>query len=589
MVSNGNSHDGALEPILNGKGDTYSALEAVQTGIVGIDGNRRILMANRAAIVFLGIADAETLIGRTCYGVFLQADSPCGDCPISTLRNFSSFQKAISKTTGNGDDCFLKEYVCPWGENYILTLNNVTREIGALRKTDLARKEFQAKNVLIERHRREAVEEKHKLGRLLDYLPDAVVLVNAEFYIDRKNSAVAEHLPVGRADTCYGLIGLRTPCAHCPAKDGFHNANGKKTNHLIDGRYLTEIIIESPENDGGVLLFRDATRQIQLIEKIREQQETITRKNNILSNMVNFGTMMQKENNPENVADFFLNMIMPVCHADAAALIINDIRPGSLWFTVRRNFAENQMLQLIRASLSERNGKFEVKSVLRNHGFAKDIQQIEILGGDGRCVGIGFLVAEADNDNRDLISLFYEPLGAYLHNRILMRRLEERANTDPLTGLYNRGYLDTILSEEEKKHKQYDIPYAVVVADVNRLKQANDQYGHEAGDALIIAVARSLQAATRDMDCVARTGGDEFVILLSNTTDAGAQQVIARFVTTVFNGVTIDVGDGETFPVAVSFGACGVDAMVPEALLKEADRRMYAAKEAYYQTHQRYR
>jgi diguanylate cyclase (GGDEF)-like protein len=170
-----------------------------------------------------------------------------------------------------------------------------------------------------------------------------------------------------------------------------------------------------------------------------------------------------------------------------------------------------------------------------------------------------------------------------------MRQLEERANTDPLTGLYNRGYFDIVLSEEKKKYEEYNIPFAVVAADVNRLKQANDEYGHEAGDLLILTVARKLNSAIRETDCVARIGGDEFVLLLANTTHEMAQAVVQRFTGTLFKEVTIDVRDGKRFPVTVSFGASGVDVVAPEELLNDADRRMYEAKEFYYQSHMRYR
>ncbi|MBU3947604.1 MAG: sensor domain-containing diguanylate cyclase [Proteobacteria bacterium] len=587
MTTNCSAQDGPFSAFIDEKSHICKAIESIQTGIMVIDGSYRVLAANRTTRGFFSFFNSEDT-GQTCYGILQQTREPCSDCPITTHRNFTSFQKALIIKKRNGSDSFLKEHVSQWGENYIITMNNITREIQALRKTDFARKELQAKNVLSEHHRREVVEEKNLLNRLLDHLPDALVLVNKEHSINRKNSAVAKSLPVGEADTCYGLVGFEKPCAFCPAKDGFHSAHGKKTNHLIAGKYFTETIIESRENEGAVLIFSDTTRQIQLIEKIREQQETIARKNNILSNLVSFGMMTQKESDPKAVAAFFLDMLLTTCKAEATAVVVNDIRPGSLWFSSQLGFSDDQMMRLIRASLSERNEKFDIKSILPEHGFNEEIHQIHILGGDGRRVAAVFLAAKTDKDNQELLSLFCEPLGAYIHNRILMRRLEVRANTDTLTGLYNRRYLDTILAGEKKKYEQFDIPYAVVVADINQLKQVNDLYGHEAGDTLIITVASLLDSATRETDCVARTGGDEFVILLSNTTEYGAQQMISRLITRVFADIFIEVGKGEKFPVTVSFGAAGLDTTGHEELIQEADRRMYEAKESYYQTNQRY-
>jgi diguanylate cyclase (GGDEF)-like protein len=577
--------DGCIEEDEN----TLQALEYVHTGIVLIDRGFRILKVNQAARELLGTLLSDAPEGVTCHFLLQQQTETCVECPIASGRHLVTAHRSLSIKRGTGSDRFFKERFCAWGENYLITLNDVTREIVTLRKTDLARKELQAKNILVERHRREASEEKKRLNSLLDLLPDALVLVNDSYRIDRKNRAADESFPTADTSTCFGLFGRDDPCEGCPAREGFQSASGKKTNHLVAGQYFTEEIIKSPDDDGGLLLFRNTTRQIQLIEKIREQQETITRKNEILSSLVRFQAMTQTESNPKIVTDFFLDVFIPICNASAASVIINDIRPGSLWFTAQRGFEDSQMSMLTRAFLSSRDGDYQADSFLTAERLAEDFRQIDILGGDGRRVGLAFIVNIANKEDEGLIKLFFEPVGAYIHNRLLMRELEERANTDPLTGLYNRGYLDAVLLAEKKKYDEYDIPFAVVAADVNHLKQANDEYGHEVGDQLILSVARKLKAAIRETDCVARTGGDEFVVLLANTTHNTAQEVVSRFMGTLFKEVTIDVGNGKRFPVTVSFGASGVDVVAVEELLKDADRRMYEAKEFYYESHKRYR
>lgn len=567
----------------------FRIIDFIHTGIVLIGKDFRVLMINGIARELLGEPPSKDMDKITCHILLHQRQDPCPECPIISGGSLISVQRPLTIKRGGGADRFLKEHFCTWEENYIITLNDVTREILALRKTDLARKELQAKNILVERHRREALEEKKRLNDLLDLLPESLVLVNNSFRIERKNRAAGENLPAGETTSCFELFGKDSPCNGCPAKDGFQKADGKKTSHLVAGRYFTEEVIKSPDGNGGLLLFRDTTRQIQLIEKIREQQDTITRKNDILSSLVSFQGMTQTENDPKVVIDFFVDVFMPVCKTSVLAVVINDIRPGSLWFSTQRGFSDAQISAMTKACLSNRGGKCLTAEFNELICFTEGIREIEIHGGDGRRVGLAFITNFVNKEDENLIQLFFEPLGAYVHNRLLMRQLEERANTDPLTGLYNRGYLDGVLLEEKKKYVEYEIPYAIVAADVNRLKQANDEYGHEAGDKLILTVAQKLKSAIREADCVARTGGDEFIILLANTTHASAQEVVKRFAETVFKDTVMDVGNGQKFPVTVSFGASGVDFVGPDELLKDADRRMYESKQTYYESHKRYR
>jgi diguanylate cyclase (GGDEF)-like protein len=214
---------------------------------------------------------------------------------------------------------------------------------------------------------------------------------------------------------------------------------------------------------------------------------------------------------------------------------------------------------------------------------------MELTGGSGRRVGI-IISPETDGDcDGELVRLFSEPFGAFIHNRLLLRQLEEKANTDPLTGLYNRRYMEGLMAAEKKKSDQFDIPYSVVVVDVNRLKEANDNHGHDVGDRLLLSVSERLKSGIRATDTVFRIGSDEFLILLSDTREEGARNLMERLMEKVFKDITIDAGNGETFPVTVSLGVAGSDQVPHHELVQAADRRMYETKQEYYRTHQRYR
>lgn len=102
------------------------------------------------------------------------------------------------------------------------------------------------------------------------------------------------------------------------------------------------------------------------------------------------------------------------------------------------------------------------------------------------------------------------------------------AETDVLTGLYNRRGWARLLASEEVRYRRFGHTGSVVILDLDRLKLVNDRYGHHAGDAHIRQAAHALQATTRAADIVARLGGDEFGILAADANSEQAQQLVER-------------------------------------------------------------
>ena len=123
--------------------------------------------------------------------------------------------------------------------------------------------------------------------------------------------------------------------------------------------------------------------------------------------------------------------------------------------------------------------------------------------------------------NRDL----RESTERWVHDSILraapvlatLRTLADaqaRAATDPLTGLGNRRLVEDALGRAAAQAQRTGDGFAVAMIDVDRFKRVNDTFGHEAGDALLVAIADALSGATREYDVVGRHGGDEFIVLL---------------------------------------------------------------------------
>lgn len=566
-----------------------SLFEAVQTPIIAVDENRRVIFTNEAANTFIGTQQDLRVDVPLCHQLLLQKDMPCPDCPIDMNTVDTSQSKSHVIPKNDGRDVFIKEKFAQIKGYYLLTLFDVSREITALKTMDLSRKELTAKSIMAEQRLREKTCENHDLTQMIDQLPEALLLVDENFGILQKNQASGEMFPSKGGTTCYELLDKILPCEGCPCDRGFEHAHHKKITHDIGGRYITETFSTMPEEGRGLLLFRETTRQIQLIERIREQQETITHKNEILSNQVKLQTQMQKNVKLRDVIEFFLDVFLPICQSEKGIIILNDIRKSSVWLTVSRGLDPEQVKMLTGAYLSREVQSKKQLEIPKNLLPWEQATQLSLIGGNASKVGLILFEGNAARNEMEIAQLFSEPLGAFIHNKLLLRQLEEKANKDPLTDLFNRGYMDDALAAENEKYIKYGLHHAIIAADVNRLKMANDVYGHEAGDELILTVSKLLKSAVRDCDIVARTGGDEFLILLTDTNQAGAEKLIDRLNKTVFNNTLMSVGKNEKFSVTVSLGAASTDKTLPENLIKKADQRMYEAKEAYYRTQKRYR
>lgn len=147
--------------------------------------------------------------------------------------------------------------------------------------------------------------------------------------------------------------------------------------------------------------------------------------------------------------------------------------------------------------------------------------------------------------------------------------------TDPLTGVGNRRHFDLVLEDEFLRSRRYDRPFSVCMVDLDHFKRVNDLYGHAAGDAVLVAVARVCKSALRRCDTVARFGGEEFALILPETPAEGAwlavdrlRQAIAR--ESIPHGestlsITASVGVA-TFPHALVNHAADLTALADAAL-----------------------
>ncbi|MBP9865239.1 MAG: GGDEF domain-containing protein [Candidatus Omnitrophica bacterium] len=148
------------------------------------------------------------------------------------------------------------------------------------------------------------------------------------------------------------------------------------------------------------------------------------------------------------------------------------------------------------------------------------------------------------------------------------------ARTDTLTGLHNRKALDEFLQFEIARCQRFKRPLSLISFDVDDFKQINDRYGHAGGDRVLVAIARSLIAGTRETDRVVRLGGDEFIVLLPETSAKLAFSVMSRIKQSLFRMSLLDcVPTLSAGIVTITHPALRAD-----KLLQEVDKLLYKAK-----------
>ena len=182
------------------------------------------------------------------------------------------------------------------------------------------------------------------------------------------------------------------------------------------------------------------------------------------------------------------------------------------------------------------------------------------------------------DEERELLRLLAAQTTLALENVELHYQVRRQAVTDELTGLGNYARFQELLSMEAERVRRYGDSVALLMLDLDDFKSINDTFGHQQGDAVLRAVARSLRESCREVDSAVRYGGDELAVILPQTRLEGALSIGERARAAIESLRIPRLGADDSLRVTASVGVSASAKGDTEALVSDADRALYIAK-----------
>lgn len=222
------------------------------------------------------------------------------------------------------------------------------------------------------------------------------------------------------------------------------------------------------------------------------------------------------------------------------------------------------------------------RDIVCAHVGGAEVYHCEPLLAGGEVIGVLYLRGRVGAEMRFRLTVLAENIASALVNHRLQRSPREQTIRDLLTGLFNRRYMEEALTLEIARAMRARAPLSLVMCDIDHFKRFNDEFGHEAGDSVLQAVAAELRTRFRDGDVVCRFGGEEFTIIAPGTT-AEALMKRVELVRQAIADLIVHHNGRPLGPTSMSFGiATWTEAMARDGslLVQTADAALYGAKRA---------
>ena len=214
------------------------------------------------------------------------------------------------------------------------------------------------------------------------------------------------------------------------------------------------------------------------------------------------------------------------------------------------------------------------------HAAAVEHDIAAILQIENRTAGLLLLLRDAPFDETDaqLLEIFAAQVAMLLGHLSAREQIQNLADTDDLTGIWNKRYFRRQLPQEIERARVYSLPLSLLMFDVDDFKEINDSLGHTIGDVVLSELCGAVRDSLRPPDLFARFGGDEFAIILPHTDRGGARAVADRILRNV-REMTIPTDEEGSVRCSISIGVAHYESGDGATdLIRRADERLYESK-----------
>lgn len=338
-------------------------------------------------------------------------------------------------------------------------------------------------------------------------------------------------------------------------------------------------------------------------EKIRELKESLRQKERELSFFINAGKLLTSSVAFDNTVQTILEQAHLLVRSQAWTLLLLDESSKELRFEMingkhKKSFKPFpvKLGQGVPGAVAKTGNPVLITNVGENLKYSTAIEGKIIsrpktilavpVKTKKKIFGVLEMVNKEDNTpfvskDLELLMKLVDQAAIAIERAYLYKQMSELVVTDDLTQLFNYRYLEQTLDSELRRSQRYKSHISLVFLDIDHFKEVNDANGHQVGSQLLIELAKMLMENLRDVDIIARYGGDEFVVVLPETSVDTTYQIVKRLQKNIREERFLKKR-GLKIHITVSFGIAGfpVHAKNKEDLLKLADFAMYRAKQA---------